>query len=71
MKSIAILHEGNAKPTHDNYLVSLLIQHLNLDNNLVDFYGMGSKSNFFKPDYVAYQLLKPKITDNQINKILL
>ena len=70
MKRLAILHEGNAKPTHDNHLIGLLIQHLNLNINLVDFYGMGSKRNFFNLESIGYQLLKQRDTDNQIHKVL-
>ncbi|HEY8038124.1 MAG TPA: hypothetical protein VIF37_21325 [Methylobacter sp.] len=71
MKPIAILHEGNVKPTHDNHLLGLLIRHLNLDIDLVDFYGMKSKGNFFKSDYVAYKTLKSRFENDQIKKILL
>ncbi len=46
MKSIAILHEGNAKQTNDNDLISLLINHLGLDIKRIAFYGMNCKSNF-------------------------
>jgi len=46
MKPIAILHEGNAKKTHDNDLISLLIQHLKLDISLVDFgYQLNTEQN--------------------------
>ena len=48
MKKVAILHEGNSKKTHDNELIKLLIQDLVLDDSIVEYYGFGSKSNFFK-----------------------
>ena len=70
MKSLAILHEGNIKLTHDNHLIGFLIKHLNLNIDLVDFYGMGGKSNFFKPNYLAYESLIPRVESNQIKKIL-
>ncbi len=68
MKSIFILHEGNNKNTNDNKLIRLLINHLNLDSNKIDFHGMGSKSNFFKTD--KYKLFKQAVHTNQIEKIL-
>lgn len=70
MKSIAILHEGNAKKTYDNELITLLIEHLELNVQRIDFYGMGTKSNFFKEDYLAYKLLKQRVDSGQIKKIL-
>jgi hypothetical protein len=70
MKSLAILHEGNEKPTHDNHLIGLLIKHLNLNIDLVDFYGMGGKSNFFNAEYEAYKTLIPRIESSQVNKVL-
>jgi hypothetical protein len=71
MKPIAILHEGNAKPTHDNHLIGLLIRHLELDIGQIDFYGMGTKRNFFDLNSIGYQVLKQRVADNQIRKILL
>ncbi|MCK5898099.1 MAG: hypothetical protein KAG06_03400 [Methylococcales bacterium] len=70
MKSIAILHEGNAKQTNDNDLISLLINHLELDIKRIDFYGMNCKSNFFKPNYIAYKILKQRIKKGEVDKVL-
>lgn len=70
MKSIAILHEGNNKKTHDKELICLLMQHLGLDMELVDFYGMGSKSEFFKADNSNYRLLKARVEAEQLRKLL-
>lgn len=70
MKSIAILHEGNTKQTNDNSLITLLINHLELDIRKVDFYGMSRKSNFFNPDYIAYTILKQRVKKGEIKKIL-
>lgn len=70
MKSLAILHEGNTKSSHDNDLITLLMQHLELDVSLVDFYGMGSKSNFFKIEGVCYKTLLPRINAGQVKKVL-
>jgi hypothetical protein len=67
---LAILHEGNAKKTHDNNLIRLLIEHLALDIKLVDFYGIGTKSNFFKEEHEAYQLLISRIKIEQIERVL-
>ena len=68
MKSIFILHEGNDKKTADNELIRLLMTDLGLDLNLVDFRGMGSKSNFFKAE--KYGLLKQAVETNQVKKML-
>jgi hypothetical protein len=70
MKNLVILHEGNAKPTHDNHLIIQLIQHLNLDIQSIDFYPMGRKSNFFKLGSDPYLLLKSGVENKQIQKIL-
>ena len=67
---IAILHEGNAQKTADNKLLKLLIEDLELDKKKVRFFGLGSKSNFFKKDIDAYRELKTDITEEIISKIL-
>ena len=67
---IAILHEGNAKRTADNKLIKLLIEDLNLDENQVRFFGVGTKSNFFKKDTNAYKELFTDIQEEIITKIL-
>ncbi|MDD5271481.1 MAG: hypothetical protein PHU14_02055 [Methylovulum sp.] len=68
MKSIVILHEGNEKKTADNELLHLLLAHLRLDIDAIEFRGMGSKSNFFKED--KYSFLKQAVETNQIEKML-
>ena len=69
MKSIYILHEGNSKKTNDNLLLTLLIQHLELDINAINFYGMGSKSNFFKEkEYPS--ILISGVKNEQIDRVL-
>lgn len=74
MKSIYILHEGNAKKTNDNELIKLLIEHLKIQYlemkiEKVEFHGMGSKSNFFKPESYPPLLLQG-VKTNQIEKVL-
>ena len=73
MKSMAIFHEDTG---HKNLLLAL-IEHLNelenLDVNaeaLVDFYPMGTKSNFFKSGCVEYKTVKGRIDSDQIKKVL-
>jgi|GEM_PF-502638 len=73
MKPIAIVHEDTG---HKN-LILALIEHLNNLENLnvdaqalVDFYPMGTKSNFFKSDRVEYKTLKGRINSDQIKKVL-
>lgn len=73
MKPIAIVHEDTG---HKNLLLTL-IEHLNELENLdvdaqafVDFYSMGTKSNFFKSECVEYKTLKGRINSNQIKKVL-
>ena len=48
----AILHEGKSI---DKGFFELLLEHLELDKNLISFLGMGSKSNFFKIDNKRYK----------------
>jgi len=67
---VAILHEGNAKKTADNRLIKLLISNLNLDESRVRFFGIGTKSNFFKLDNRSYNELKLEIEERAINKVL-
>ncbi len=66
---IAILHEGSAKKTADNELLKLLIKELNLNLELVEFFGMGGKDNFFKIDNTNYKLLLDKIREETISKV--
>jgi hypothetical protein len=67
---VAILHEGNAKKTADNQLLKLLIANLNLDESRVRFFGIGTKSNFFKLDNRTYNELKIEIEERAIKKVL-
>ena len=66
----AIFHEGHVNKSADNGLIKQLIQHLELDIQKVHFYGMGSKSNFFKYNHNNYQDLKLLLETDQINKAL-
>ena len=69
MVKVAILHEGNAKKTNDNELLELLIHHLGLDKNKVEFFGVGSKNNFFKIESPVYKDLKLRIEEGAVSKI--
>jgi hypothetical protein len=66
MKPLAIIHEDEDHKT----LIENVINHLNLDKDKIEFYKMGSKTNFFKPDYKQYNLIKSRIDADQIEKIL-
>jgi tRNA nucleotidyltransferase (CCA-adding enzyme) len=74
MQSVYILHEGNAKNTHDSKLIKLLISHLKEEYteiypDIIEYHGMGSKSNFFKIEsYPA--LLTQGVNTNQVKKVL-
>jgi len=70
MVKVAILHEGNAKKTNDNELLKLLIYHLGLDYQKVEFFGVGTKSNFFKSESLVYKDLKLRIQEGAISKVL-
>jgi hypothetical protein len=67
---VAILHEGNAKNTADNKLLKLLIKKLELNIDEIRFFGLGSKSNFFKEEYPAYNELLSEIKEGAFNKLL-
>lgn len=66
----AILHEGNAKKTNDNELLRLLIKDMGLNIDQVEFFGFGAKSNFFKAEFNRYKVLKQRIQEEEIDKIL-
>ncbi len=70
MVKVAILHEGNSNKTNDNELLKLLLNDLGFDENEVEFFGFGSKSNFFKLDNTKYKRLKLQIEEESINKVL-
>jgi len=63
----AILHEGKSI---DKGFFKLLLKHLNLDISLVSFYGMGSKSNFFKIDNKQYKDILLEVELERISKLL-
>ena len=67
---VAIIHEGNAYKSADSKLLTLLIKHLKLDIEQVEFYGMGNKSNFFKNDHAVYELIKNNINEELIKGLL-
>ena len=70
MVKVAILHEGHAKKATDNWLLKNLISELKLDLTVFQFYGVDTKSNFFKPEAWFYSQLQELIQDGQINKLL-
>jgi hypothetical protein len=43
---------------------------VNFDISLIQFYPMGTKSNFFKLDCTEYKILKQRVSRNQVKKIL-
>ena len=67
---VAILHEGHAGKSQDNWLLEALINHQGLDLDRVQNFGMGTKSNFFDPNYKDYRALIPEIKTDQITKAL-
>lgn len=70
MVKVAIFHEGNAKKTNDNELLKLLLENLGLPLEKVEFFGMGSKSNFFNLENANYRQLKNDIKAEVISKVL-
>ena len=70
MVKVAILHEGNSKKTNDNELLKLLIENLGHDIDKVEFFGFGTKSNFFKADNSKYKRIKLQIEEESISKVL-
>ncbi len=70
MVKLAICHEGHTGKSLDSEIIKLLLKDLDLDINRVEFYGFGSKSNFFKKDYKVYKNLHLAITEQEIEKIL-
>jgi hypothetical protein len=69
MKSLAILHEGNAKSA-DRRFIESMIAHLGMDLNQVEFYGMGVKSNFFKLECTQYARLQQLFAAGVLEKLL-
>ena len=70
MVKVAIFHEGKSNKTHDNELLKLLLQELELPTQKVKFVGMGAKSNFFKLDNPNYKELHIDIKREAISKVL-
>jgi len=70
MVKFAICHEGHANKSLDSEIIKLLLEDLKLDVNRFEFYGFGSKSNFFKKDYEVYKNLQMEIKEQEIEKIL-
>jgi hypothetical protein len=65
MKSLIIFHEGKSI---DKDFFKLLIKDLKKDEEEIEFYGMGAKSNFFKKDNINYQNVILEI--EEVKKIL-
>ena len=70
MVKVAILHEGNSKKTADNELLKLLLEELKLDIDRVEFFGFGSKSNFFKLDNDRYRRIEVQLKEKVLSKVL-
>ncbi|WP_297440651.1 hypothetical protein [Sulfurimonas sp.] len=70
VKKVAIFHEGKSRKSADEELLNLLIKDLQLDIERVKFFGMKSKSNFFKIDDTNYKELQHDIELENISKIL-
>jgi hypothetical protein len=64
---VAILHEGKSI---DKSFFQLLLDDLNLNTSQVNFYGMGSKNNFFNKEHSQYEALLLNIKEEEITKIL-
>lgn len=63
---VAILHEGK----DDKKYIKRILEHLNLKYSDENFHEMNNKSNFFKEDYFVYKLLKQKIENEEVEKLL-
>jgi len=70
MVKLAICHEGHTNKSLDGEIIKLLLKDLKLDVNRVEFYGFGSKSNFYKKNYKVYKNLQMAIQEQEIKKIL-
>jgi len=69
VKKVAIFHEGKSRKSADAELLYLLINNLKLDIERVKFFGMKSKSNFFKIDDTNYKELQQDIALENISKV--
>jgi hypothetical protein len=71
VEQYAILDEGNPhKKSSDNNFIRLLIEHLGFGADQIRFYGMSSKSNFFKPNSEKYGNLSHLLQVGAIKKAL-
>ena len=66
MKPYAIICEGKT----DRAFLETLLKHCEISAEQIDFYVMGDKSSFFKPENKKYQELIPKVQADQVERIL-
>ena len=66
MVKVSIFHEGNS----DYKLLQLLIEHLQFNLSYVQFFRMGSKSNFFDTDNTNYKELLLHRSNESIARVL-
>lgn len=67
MKPYAIICEGK----NDIKFLTALLKHCEISSEHIEFYAMGGKSCFFKPDDDKYQkLLLPRIQADQVERVL-
>jgi hypothetical protein len=66
MREIAIVHEDSAH----KLLVEAILKELKLNIDLVEFYPVGSKSYFFNQDRPEIKLLKDRVDNSIIRRIL-
>lgn len=66
MNSYAIVCEGKT----DRAFLETLLKHCEILSEQIDFYVMGDKSSFFKPENKKYRELLPKIQADQVERIL-
>ncbi|MAD42982.1 MAG: hypothetical protein CL623_11420 [Arcobacter sp.] len=64
---VVILHEGK----DDKKYIKRLFEHLDIKNySDENFHKMNDKPNFFKKDYTTYRILKQKIENDEVTKVL-
>lgn len=66
MKPYAIICEGKT----DQAFLETLLKHCEILSEQIDFYVMGNKSSFFKPENKKYRELLPKIQADQVERVL-
>jgi hypothetical protein len=64
---VALLHEGKSI---DKSFFQLLLDDLKLNTSQINFYGMGSKNNFFNKEHSQYEALQLAIKEEEITKLL-